>query len=542
MLAPPLLSMDAGGPLGADCMQHAGHLGAQSPSLEAQLAAVRAVSPWGTVNEQQRSGACGLSQGVANGMRAVPDFAQSIQPKILKQINSFNTKEDLLTNAAACHQVLDEINLTTCIYRLARLYNNVRGVAARRRWASELHGNFMFHLLLRTLHSHLLHAQLQLMQQPHKFRGFDARCVSNLIWALVKLEVPTEPGALGHEVVHAVSPLVLHFLPMASSQGLANLLWAYSKMTEPVLHVMMMIVAEMTGRLQCAKSPATFDAQALSNAIWALAHVRSRVSDLDAIAGIPGLTLSFMGAVASSAVSMLNGLRTRTDQGSMLESERAFSCQALVNIVWSFATLLGENVTRVAPVRALFGCICAEALIRLAATASALQLNQGWAPRLLDGFNEQAFSNIVYAYDKAQLLDADLLQSIFTVAALRLERCGGRPSFKPQELCTLLRAAQSSIAQPWAFLEKLHSVLCASPHIVSEWGAGERAELERALALLEMYRTAVLMERMRLQQEQEQAQMQQAQEHHAQFTALAAAPSYSMSSSYSSGGFSGSMW
>jgi hypothetical protein len=31
---------------------------------------------------------------------------------------------------------------------------------------------------------------------------------------------------------------------------------------------------------------------------------------------------------------MLQGLRTRTDQASMLESERAFSCQALVNIVW----------------------------------------------------------------------------------------------------------------------------------------------------------------------------------------------------------------
>jgi hypothetical protein len=62
--------------------------------------------------------------------------------------------------------------------------------------------------------------------------------------------------------------------------------------------------------------------------------------------------------------------------------------------------------------------------VRLAATASALQLNQGWVLRLLDGFNEQAFSNIVYAYDKAQLLDAGLLQVGAIFGECDLSRAG----------------------------------------------------------------------------------------------------------------------
>lgn len=48
------------------------------------------------------------------------------------------------------------------------------------------------------------------------------------------------------------------------------------------------------------------------------------------------------------------------------------------------------------------------------------------------GFNEQALSNIVYAYDKAGLLDRDLLAWVLNVAALRLDRKDAPPSFKPQ--------------------------------------------------------------------------------------------------------------
>lgn len=353
------------------------------------------------------------------------------------------------------------------------------------------------------MHTHLIQAQVRLLQQPGKFRGFDARCVSNLIWALVKLDVTTERGTLGADVVQSVSPLVLHFLPTSSSQGLANLLWAYSKMSEPDLRVMMTIIVEMTTRLQSESS--NFDAQALSNSVWALAHVRSRVADLDSWAGMPGLTMNFMSSIANAAMRMLRCLHTSADlghmQASMLESERRFSCQALVNICWSFASLLGEEVSEVPSIRLLFAFLRAEALVRLQATASALQLNQAWVLRLTGGFNEQALSNIVYAFDKTQLLDADLLQAVYTVASLRLDHCHGRPSFKPQELCTLLRAAQSNIAQPWMFLEKLHSLLLVSPDIVAEWSVSERAELERALSLLDMYRATGMLEAMKLGQD-----------------------------------------
>ena len=50
-------------------------------------------------------------------------------------------------------------------------------------------------------------------------------------------------------------------IPRCSDQGLANLLWAYSKVTVPLLDVMMMIVGEMAGRLHSPEGIVHFDAQ-----------------------------------------------------------------------------------------------------------------------------------------------------------------------------------------------------------------------------------------------------------------------------------------
>ena len=121
---------------------------------------------------------------------------------------------------------------------------------------------------------------------------------------------------------------------------------------------------------------------------------------------------------------------------------------------------------------------------RLRATATALQLRQGWVLRLPGGFNEQALSNIVYAFDRAQLLDRELLQSVFAVAAMRLDgNVTGqqRPAFKPQELCTLLRAAQTNVADPWVFLGALSCTVAVTPFVFESWSGPERAELHRAL-------------------------------------------------------------
>lgn len=143
--------------------------------------------------------------------------------------------------------------------------------------------------------------------------------MSNLIWAAVKLEVACEAGGLGTELVLTASPLVLFFLDQSSCQvrtpailrpvlpdphvclaclavellcarpchdacscflrlepgfscarayfptfhcqGLANLLWSYSKMEVPPLDVMMSIVRQMTDLLAQPASAASFDAQ-----------------------------------------------------------------------------------------------------------------------------------------------------------------------------------------------------------------------------------------------------------------------------------------
>lgn len=59
--------------------------------------------------------------------------------------------------------------------------------------------------------------------------------------------------------------------------------------------------------------------------------MRSKVSDLDAVVGSPGLVLHFMHGVAFCALELLRGLRTRCDlmhmQSSMMQSEKRFSCQ-----------------------------------------------------------------------------------------------------------------------------------------------------------------------------------------------------------------------
>jgi hypothetical protein len=75
--------------------------------------------------------------------------------------------------------------------------------------------------------------------------------------------------------------------------------------------------------------------QALSNSIWALAHMRSKPAELDIIAGIPGLTMHFMFGISECASNMLKGLRTCSDfshmQASMQQAEKKFSCQVSHN-------------------------------------------------------------------------------------------------------------------------------------------------------------------------------------------------------------------
>lgn len=114
-----------------------------------------------------------------------------------------------------------------------------------------------------------------------------------------------------------------------------------------------------------------------------------------------------------------------------------------------------------------------------------------------------ALANLVYAFEKANLLDCDMLSLVYCVAAYRLDRrCNsGQLAFKPQELCTLLRATHSNIAAPWRFLAKVHAMVTAFPHLVQPWSAAERVELERALALLDAYRTTRLLQQLQVDQQ-----------------------------------------
>ena len=63
----------------------------------------------------------------------------------------------------------------------------------------------------------MLQAQLELIEKGI-VRGPDAQCISNLIWALVKLDISTDSGSLGYATVKNASPLVIYFLSGSSSQ------------------------------------------------------------------------------------------------------------------------------------------------------------------------------------------------------------------------------------------------------------------------------------------------------------------------------------
>jgi hypothetical protein len=170
--------------------------------------------------------------------------------------------------------------------------------------------------------------------------------------------------------------------------------------------------------------------------------------------------------------------------------EREFSCQALVNIAWSFATLLGPAAPATPAVQQLFLLIHDESITRLRCTAVVLGSGQPLPYVGGGGFNEQALSNAVYAFDKVGLVSRELLGAVFEVSALRLRRgsMAHHPdltTFKPQELCTLLKACHShiNIAPPWVFLSSLLRLLGAHPHMADSWTAAERCELQRACQL-----------------------------------------------------------
>lgn len=69
-----------------------------------------------------------------------------------------------------------------------------------------------------TIQGHMYRAQLELIQKGG-IKGLNAHCVSNLIWAIVKLDVASDPLGPGYELIRNSSSLVMYFLSTSSSQA-----------------------------------------------------------------------------------------------------------------------------------------------------------------------------------------------------------------------------------------------------------------------------------------------------------------------------------
>lgn len=206
-------------------------------------------------------------------------------------------------------------------------------------------------------------------------------------------------------------------VPSLLMQGLANILWGYAKLPVSPVEVVAALVQKITEELQhswnrdgckpfdaqvrmmpfmhvkylCTGNEVTVCAalwgcsfhiclsgmfvvllQALSNSIWALAHLKSRGVDLDAMGCAP---LKFLEALAQTASHMLVRLQQQQSFRHVPSSvqdcvrflgnaEAEFSCQALVNIAWSFATLVGATCATHAPIHQLFTLIHTESINR----------------------------------------------------------------------------------------------------------------------------------------------------------------------------------
>lgn len=74
------------------------------------------------------------------------------------------------------------------------------------------------------------------------------------------------------------------------------------------------------------------------------------------------------------------------------------------------------------------------------ATRAALrECSSSDVPRFPGGFNEQALSNLVCAFDDTMGLDDELMSSVFFISAQRIRASGNVPAFKPK-----VRAGQHS--------------------------------------------------------------------------------------------------
>ncbi len=127
-----------------------------------------------------------------------------------------------------------------------------------------------------SIQAHLVHAHQQQQQRasssrphhpqvlpaPDALGGLNARCISNLIWSLVRLDVTAE-GAPGDvcAVLDAACPLVQLLVGECSGQGLANLLWSFAKIPGASPEVLICLVSHMVAALDEPSKSEVLDAQ-----------------------------------------------------------------------------------------------------------------------------------------------------------------------------------------------------------------------------------------------------------------------------------------
>ncbi|MEW5313950.1 MAG: hypothetical protein WDW38_005480 [Sanguina aurantia] len=430
--------------------------------------------------------ASGLS---SNGLSStqIAASAMPLQPKLLRTMLGFKSPATLLHWISANLSVLDSINLVSALYRIARMFTDVRDSGEREALKQQLLQSSALQLLLRTILGHVL----AMSRAPQA--ELEIRTLVNLVWSVVKLELANDPFSLGFELLHSSAPRVILLLPGCSAQGVGNLLWAYSKLEKQPEKVMLALVVHITDTL--VANPAALDAQALSNSVWALAHNECKLAlsideDSHTTAHTYGQkTRNFLNATANGANELLHKLRAhRTSNGCaavLAQAEHQFSGQALSNIAWSIATLLSDSIDSLPCLAFLMHNIKREALIRLRATTAAL--NEGtWLYKLPGGMNEQALSNLAFAFNKTGLLDADLLNALLCVGEQHLLRPDrSKPAFKPSQLTQLLQVAMSPLAKPQPFLKAVATVLNRHAQLFRYWTTSELQDLESALLLLQ---------------------------------------------------------
>lgn len=121
-------------------------------------------------------------------------------------------------------------------------------------------------------HNRLLEQQAPgVVITPHDANG---RCLSNMVWSLVKLGATQSDGPhVALQLIDTATPLVMITLSQCTAQALSNILWSYANLSTAYPAIMVATLQHLVVVLRNNNQGSGVHPQALSCSVWAVSQV-----------------------------------------------------------------------------------------------------------------------------------------------------------------------------------------------------------------------------------------------------------------------------